>query len=156
VLAFNAALIALVVTDNPYTHGFVTSFHLERQMLLSNWWGVSIFVLFIAAFTASTLAAFRVLMMGARKTNCEHGRAFSFLNIAEMSREEYRAMMNNVDDARVIHALQDHAYLAAVLARRKARWLKVAWVFLGVAIFSAVAFVIFTVLLAQDPSVTLH
>ncbi len=150
VLAFNAALVALLVTDNPYTHGFVTSFHMGREAFLGSIFGIVLFACFLVFFTLSSFFAFRVLMSDARKTSCEHNRAFSFMNITEMSREEYRETLLKMNETDTLHALQDQTYLAAQLARRKIALLSWAWLFLGGAIFSAVTFIVFTVFFAQE------
>ncbi len=156
VLAFNAALVALLVTDNPYTHGFVTSFHLGREAVLSSGVGVAIFAIFLVFFTLSVGCAFRVLMLDARTTQCEHSKTFSFMNIADMTREEYRHTISTMDDNQIIHALQDQTYRAAVLARDKVVWLRRAWIFLIMALCFAMIFVVFTVFFAQSVSQTLH
>ncbi len=145
VLAFNAALVALLVTDNPYTHGFVESFHERREVFLTSLLGVSLFWCFLIFFTVSSFFAFRVLMLNARKTRCEHNRAFSFMNITDMTREEYRATLLKMSDSEILHALQDQTYLAAQLARKKVTLLLWAWIFLAGTIFSAVAFIVLTI-----------
>ncbi len=148
VLAFNAALVALLVTDNPYTHGFVESFHERREALLASIFGVSLFGVFLVFFTASSFFAFRVLMLNARKTSCEHNRAFSFMNITDMTREEYRTALLKISEVDTLHALQDQTYLAAQLARTKVALLSWAWIFLAGAIFSAVTFIVLTIFFA--------
>ena len=95
-------------------------------------------------------------MLDARKTKCEHNRAFSFMNITDMTREEYRATLIKVNETDALHALQDQTYLAAQLARRKTIWLYWGWVFLAGSIFSAVVFIVLTIFFAQDPSTVLH
>lgn len=146
ILAFNAALVALLVTDNPYTHDFIYSFRHDHTA--GHTAGAAVFLLFLAAFTAGSVLALRVLMLDARKTRCEHNNLFSFMNITDMPRAAYRDALMKVNEQSMLHALQDQTYLMAQLARRKLTLLSAAWVALGCAIACAVSFVVVTVFLA--------
>jgi|GEM_PF-6785147 len=147
ILAFNAALVALLVTENPYTHKFSAVIHGHEHAAWSGAipLGIVIFVLFILLFSISSISAFLVLMRDARKTRCEHNTVYSWMNITDLSREEYRTALFGVNDVQTTHAWEDQTYMAAQLARVKMRWLKRAWTALAGSIFSCVAFVVLTI-----------
>lgn len=147
ILAFNAALVALLVTENPYTHKFSEVIHGHEY---ASWdgaipLGIAIFVLFITLFICSSISAFIVLMKDARKTRCEHNTVFSWMNITDLTREQYRKQLFGVTDAQTTHAWEDQTYLAAQIARLKMRWLQRAWITLAGSIFFCVSFVVLTI-----------
>ncbi len=147
ILAFNAALVALLVTENPYTHKFSEVLHGHEY---ASWdgavaWGVILFALFLLLFIASSISAFLVLMHDARKTRCEHNTVFSWMNITDISREEYRRKLFGVNDVQTTHAWEDQTYMAAQLARTKMRWLARAWITLAGSILFSVSFVVLTI-----------
>ncbi|HLB51219.1 MAG TPA: hypothetical protein VJL38_03525 [Patescibacteria group bacterium] len=144
-LAFNAALVALLITDNVYTAKFFNSldFHALTTYHLR---GLFFFFLFLVCFILSSVSSLRVLMLDARKTRCEINSAFSFMNITDMTREDYRKKLFDVKDAEVLHAWEDQTYLSAQLAKRKLRWMNHGWWFLGGALFAAMGFIVFTLL----------
>lgn len=145
ILAFNAALVALLITDNVYTAAFFDSLDF-RTLTTYHLYGLFFFVLFLVCFILSSVSALRVLMVDARKTRCEINSAFSFMNITDMTREDYREKLFEVKDADVLHAWEDQTYLSAQMAKRKLRWMNHGWWFLGGALFAAVSFIVFTVL----------
>jgi hypothetical protein len=147
ILAFNAALVALLVTENPYTHKFSEVIHGHAN---ASWegaiaLGIILFALFIVLFIASSISAFLVLMHDARKTRCEHNTVFSWMNITDISREEYRRQLFGVNDVQTTHAWEDQTYMAAQIARIKMRWLYRAWSTLAGSIFFSVSFIVLTV-----------
>lgn len=147
VIAFNGALVALLVTENPYTHHFSEVFrgHGEVGFYGGIEIATTIFVFFIMCFVCSTLLALRVVMEDVRRTSCEHNTIFSFINITDISRSEYRKRLHAVDAIETEHAWEDQTYLMAQLARKKIRILHYAWRFLGGAILFAVTFIILTI-----------
>ncbi len=147
ILAFNAALVALLVTENPYTHKFseVIHHHATAAWVGAIPLGIGIFSFFIILFLCSSISAFMVLMRDARKTRCEHNTVFSWMNITDLTREEYRNNLFNVNSSQETHAWEDQTYLAAQIARVKMRWLKRAWITLAGSIFFCVSFVVLTI-----------
>lgn len=147
ILAFNAALVALLVTENPYTHKFSEVIHGHEN---ATWeggidLGIGIFVSFICLFITSSISAFLVLMRDVRQTRCKQDNVFSWMSITDMSCDEYRENLQSLNDTQVIHAWEDQTYLASQLARIKMRWLRRAWITLAGSIFFAVSFVVLTI-----------
>jgi len=141
ILAFNGALIALLLIDTTYTSEFIE--HLQgRSFNTSEMYASFFFALFLVAFVFSSVSALRVLMLDARKTRCELNNVFSFMNITDMTREEYRKRLNEVSEDAMVHAWQDQTYLVAQLARRKLRWMNHGWWYLAGGLFSVMAFIV--------------
>ncbi len=147
IIAFNAALVALIVTENPYTHRFSMVFKGKEDTLseIALYVGVIFFALFIICFIISSVSAFFVVMMNKKKTTCELNDVFDFMNITDLERAEYRDRLHSLSHNQILHAWEDQTYLVSDLARRKMKHIDVAWRFLAGSIFFAVAFVVLTI-----------
>ncbi len=147
ILAFNAALVALLVTENPYTHKFSEVIHGHAY---ASWapaisMGIGLFAAFVALFLASSISAFLVLMRDQRMRRTSHDTVFSWMSITNMSCSEYRQKLYKLNDSQTAHAWEEQTYIASHVARLKMRWLRRAWLALAGSIFFAVSFVVLTI-----------
>ena len=147
ILAFNAALVALIVTENPYTHRFSLVFKGKEEVFLQGalYVGIIFFILFIACFIVSSVSAFYVVMMDVKKTHCEYNKVFSFMNITDLERSEYRNKLHNLSHGEILHAWEAQTYLVSELANRKMKLIAIAWKSLAGSIFFAITFIILTI-----------
>lgn len=147
ILAFNAALVALIVTENSYTHRLSIVFRGE-EAAFCDWSlisGITVFVIFIASFIFSSISAFNVVMMDVKRTSCKHNQVFSFVNIVDLERSEYRSKLHELKPKDIEHALEDQAYFMSELASRKMRYISFAWRSLAGSIIFAILFVVLTI-----------
>ena len=146
ILAFNGGLFALLLGSNIFTSDFFAQVKSSHGLSIVEYIGATVFLIFVGFFALSVYSALRVLMLDVRRTKCEKNVLFSFLGIAEITREHYRERFEHVDIDEALHGIMDQTHITSEIVARKIQHSARGWKFLAGGIASCILFIVFTLL----------